>query len=38
LALEEIDALFGKEQVATADEVPTEKAVAVEDERVGVAV
>jgi hypothetical protein len=33
LALEEIDVLFGKEQIANANEEPTEKAVVVEDER-----
>jgi hypothetical protein len=31
--LEEIDALFGKEQVATASEETSEKAVVVEKER-----
>jgi hypothetical protein len=31
--LEEIDALFGKEQIATANEEPSDKAVIVEEER-----
>jgi hypothetical protein len=33
LALEEIDALFGKEQIATDAEEPGEKGVVVEEER-----
>ena len=33
LALEEIDALFGKEQIATDAEEPGEKGVVIEQER-----